>query len=634
MQIDNGLIREAKEKLGDRNAEIIAELLHLDDYKYDARNKKACCPYHDEDTPSFVYDAKSYFFKCFGCGVNVDIIDAMISSGLTFSQASKKLFEYADMEYDFAEVGIKSKSYIYPKGVDASNDKTMVYEYLATRKISKETVDYLDIRQDNYENCVFNFYSDNDTLDLVKYRPARKIDKKSGDIKTWCEKGASTRPILFNMNRINPNQPLLVTEGEIDCASAIESGFLNAVSVPIGSGNLSWIEENWEWLQQFKSIIICADSDKAGEKMKKECVTRLGAYRTKLVQLPKDVELDGKRYPINDLNDCLRAYGKETVLDCILNAKDIPITSVARLSEIEELNVHEMEGFETGIKPLDNEWMKIFTGGLTIITGTASSGKTTVLNQFALMSMDADRPVFLFSRELLNGMSLGWLNTVAAGRRNMKEIHLPNGKSYHVVTDEAKKKIRDYYDDKLYIYKDEEGNDADSLLESMKNCVTKKGIKTAIIDNLMTCDLKASEQERNQAQTDFINRLIKFSMEYDVSIILVAHVRKMQSGQEIGLFDVAGSSNIVNLATRTLSLKRVTEKEKADEKCKYREYDVCIGSVKDRIFGSTKEIYVHYDKISRRFYTSYEEFDRQYKWDTNTYTDKLECPVDFDTPFE
>ena len=57
---------EAKQKLGDLNAEIMAELLGLEDY--DKRNHKSLCPFHREDTGSFVYNSKGYYFKCFGCG--------------------------------------------------------------------------------------------------------------------------------------------------------------------------------------------------------------------------------------------------------------------------------------------------------------------------------------------------------------------------------------------------------------------------------------------------------------------------------------------------------------------------------------------------------------------------------------
>ena len=45
------------------------------------------------------------------------------------------------------------------------------------RKISKETIDRTDVRQDEHGNIVFNFYDLNDTLCVVKYRPSHKIVK-------------------------------------------------------------------------------------------------------------------------------------------------------------------------------------------------------------------------------------------------------------------------------------------------------------------------------------------------------------------------------------------------------------------------------------------------------------------------
>jgi hypothetical protein len=231
-------------------------------------------------------------------------------------------------------------------------------------------------------------------------------------------------------------------------------------------------------------------------------------------------------------------------------------------------------------------------------------------------------------------MSLGWLNNVAAGRRNMKKVETNSGDSFYVVKDEAKKQISRYYDDKMFTYKDEESNDAESLLNTMIMCARRRGVKCFVIDNLLTVDLSCDESNKNNEQTKFMNKLIRFSIEYNVIVVMVAHPRKLQSGQEIGLFDVAGSSNLVNLATRTISLRRVTDKEKEDEKSKYRDYDVIVSTVKDRIFGSTKDMPVHYDKISRRFFCDYDEFDYKYGWDTNTYYDRIEYPVkERESPF-
>lgn len=57
MIIEKEKIERAKAKLGNRNAELIAEILQVQNY--DARNMKSLCPFHEEDTPSFVYNKKN-----------------------------------------------------------------------------------------------------------------------------------------------------------------------------------------------------------------------------------------------------------------------------------------------------------------------------------------------------------------------------------------------------------------------------------------------------------------------------------------------------------------------------------------------------------------------------------------------
>ncbi|HAN21843.1 MAG TPA: hypothetical protein DCP51_09270 [Clostridiales bacterium] len=62
-------------------------------------------------------------------------------------------------------------------------------------------------------------------------------------------------PILYNMNKINYDNPLLITSGELDYAAAIEAGYLNAVIIPLGNGNTHWVIECWDFLENFKTSL-------------------------------------------------------------------------------------------------------------------------------------------------------------------------------------------------------------------------------------------------------------------------------------------------------------------------------------------------------------------------------------------
>ena len=56
-------------------------------------------------------------------------------------------------------------------------------------------------------------------------------------------------------------------------------------------------------------------------------------------------------------------------------------------------------------------------------------------------------------------------------------------------------------------------------------------------------------------------------------------------------------------------------------------YDVIATIIKDRMRGrSDKDVGIWYDVASRRFYTNDDEFDRQYRWDTNVYDTALPPP--------
>jgi hypothetical protein len=148
-------------------------------------------------------------------------------------------------------------------------------------------------------------------------------------------------------------------------------------------------------------------------------------------------------------------------------------------------------------------------------------------------------------------------------------------------------------------------------------------------------DLECNETEKNNAQTNLINRLIKFASKFNVAVCLIAHPRKtMQMNTDIEMYEIAGTSNIINLAMRSIGLRRVSKKEQEDEKNPFRKYNVILTIMKDRLLGKADiQIGLYYDVKSRRFFTDYDEFDYIYKWDDRKYNDKIPYPIKDDNPF-
>lgn len=76
--------------------EIVSARLQL---KKSGKNYSACCPFHDEKTPSFTVSPQKQFYYCFGCGAGGNVIGFLMEHDhLDFPQAVEHLAKAAGME--------------------------------------------------------------------------------------------------------------------------------------------------------------------------------------------------------------------------------------------------------------------------------------------------------------------------------------------------------------------------------------------------------------------------------------------------------------------------------------------------------------------------------------------------------
>lgn len=622
------LILTAKEKLGDRNAEIIAESYGIAQWNPNKLN--GLCPFHNEVHPSFSYNRKDHSAHCFSCGESTDVIRALMDShNLSFVDAAKKLFEIAEMDVLWDKVQVDRK-YRYPhEEGELTQD---VVDYMALRGISEKTLRDCGIQSDGKGDMAFPYRDENGTLLTMKYRPARKVDKSKGERKHWAQADADTTPILFNMNRCNPDYPLVCTEGEIDCLAVYEAGYHNVVSIPNGAQSMQFLSVCYDWLDQFKEIILAGDADEAGQKFNKEATTRLGSWRCKTLEIPEKYThyIEGLGRNTKDINEVLYYFGKDAVIDMIHNASETPIASVIDIMDVRPVDLKELDGITTGIKPLDKMLGKLYYGTVTLVSGKAASGKSSLVSTILCNAMDTGINSWIYSGELNEQTNRNWIDYIFAGPRNVESSTAIDGSKFYQIKPGVSNKISKAYKGRCFIYKDGQTSDIDALLESAENVIRRYDCKVLVLDNLMT--IMDSNDEELASQKNIMVKTVAFATKYNVAILLVCHLRKVAKGQQITLDDISGTAKLGNLCHRNITLARITEEEKNGE-AEYShtpkellKYDVQISCSKDRMRGRVGSIGVWFDDGSRRFYSSPEEYDRKYSWDKTQYTTKLEWP--------
>ena len=550
------------------------------------KNNKCLCFLHSESNPSMAFDSKKKKFKCFSCGQSYDIFNHYQEHyNQSFLEAIKSIVRDFNLNIDII---INDTDRKLKKAPTKHNNYTEnILSYCEKRNISKSTIDYVGVKENN--NCVVFEYKNELGEHLAnKYRKT----KKSEGPKMWFEKGTNVNT-LFNMDKVNVSEPLLITEGEFDCLSAIESGFKNTVSIPSGVNSTNeWITSNWTFIEQFEEIIIWFDNDEAGIKGAREVFNRLPNASVKIVRC----EI------ANDINELLHKYGKMAILKQIEKATTPTLEGVATLDMIEDFDVHEAETLKTGIDDIDTDLIGMVFGSLNVLSGRNGSGKSTILNQIYIAeAINQGYKTFLFSGELIGGNVKYWLLQTLANEEQFAEYTAKDGHKYKKVTIQAKEKIVQDVKDRFFLY-DSDDYRIEAIIEKMTILAKRYGVRVFIIDNLMT--LESSLKDKYEAETDTVKKLKNFAKKYNAIVHLVAHPRK-SINENISKDDVSGSANITNLADYVTVIERNFDKDK--------EYDASLNILKNRHTGVNVEMKLKFNIERKRFYSpSLNELSKRY----------------------
>jgi DNA primase len=276
-------------------------------------NFAACCPFHNEKTPSFTVSPSKQFYHCFGCGAHGSAIGFLMQySGLEFIEAVKELANRAGMQ-------MPEESFRPARQAEGTNDlrqlmATSARYFREQLKTSPKAIDYLKRRgltgeiaarygigyaPDGWQNlaAVFPHYeapelltaglvikSDNGRIyDRFRDRVMFPIQNAQGDIIAFggrvigegepkylnspetplFEKGRELFGLPQARQGLRKTDCAIVVEGYMDVVGLAQHGVENAVAT---LGTATTPTHVQKLLRQVDRIVYCFDGDNAGRK--------------------------------------------------------------------------------------------------------------------------------------------------------------------------------------------------------------------------------------------------------------------------------------------------------------------------------------------------------------------------------
>lgn len=460
------------------------------------------------------------------------------AKGIKFPEAIKEACDWLGVKQE--DYGIrrhKSKTFSNPPkdAIRLAEPNSAVMDYLIIeRRLDPIIVARARVAEsDDGTTIVFPYieYDAGTQKDKCVHRKYLKLTRRP-DGKKDMRATKDTKHCLYGKNLIDDNtSELVICEGEIDALSWNSYG-IQAVSVPDGVTAMDWVDLDWDWLSRFEKLFIAMDMDDVGREASLVICKRLGIHRCQIVSIPK-----------KDANDCLvGGVPRDEMLKCLAEAKSIEPEEIKKPDAFKK-DVMDHYAVDPSSLGYDTPWSpalpwRVRPGEFTIISGFSGHGKTQGLNQLMLHLIQQGVTVMDASLEIRPGLTLYYMTRAALAKK-------------HATPDEASACV-DWINESMFFLDCIGTVNVRRVLAAMEYARKRHGIQVFVLDSLFKLGLSAEDWG---AQREFADQMTTFCNNTGASVILVAHSRKTQNGNELAVpskSDVAGSSDLTNAAFNVL----------------------------------------------------------------------------------
>lgn len=443
--------------------------------------------------------------------------------------------------------------------------------------------------------CVFPYLRDGQVVNR-KFRTSLTQGDKG---KIWQDK--SGVKCVYNEDILKDDslldQPLIITEGEIDAITAIQAGFPRTISVPDGApaqaigeaettkyGYLDAIKPLLT-TERVKEIILAVDGDATGANLLHDLSIRLGRHRCKFITYPRKIDDKDARY--KDLNEVLQAYGSKGVVETVNRAQFIRVDGIYRMSELPP--PPEAPIYDVGMPFLDKHY-KARLGDFSVVTGIPSHGKSSFVNDLVCRLVEKHGLTAAFA-------SFEQMPT-RDHRRNLRTwfMRKPTTQAGDLELLQADRWIDKHFS--FIVPGEDDDVTVDWVLDRCEAAVVQHDAKIVVIDPWNEMDHLRLQSE---SITEYTGRAIKafkrFAKKFMVHLIVVAHPSKQQKdGNGVyampNLYDISDSAHWYNKADLGTVVYKATDTNSIIRVIKSRYHDE---------IGTPGEANVQFNFMHRRF---------------------------------